>query len=262
MSKKLYTLEDIDEITILDYGYFRDDIDNTIKTMQNLGLITSYFKCFCGGQMYLIKRNNTVDGYTFKCQLCNKKKSIRKGTIFELSRLPLWKIFIFIVTIIQHPRITYDEITKHVQISSNSTINDWKNIITDFMASKLDEENIKIGGKNVIVQIDETAISKRKYDVGRILRNQQYWMVGGIDENENFFLKITQKRTRDILERIIVENVEEESTIWTDGWKGYNGLIDLGLNLGTVIHKRRFVSPTGIHTNKIEATWGAFKRKY
>ena len=261
-NKILYTLENIDEITSLDYGYFRDDLDYSIKTLQNLGLLTSYQKCFCGDQMFLVKRKSADDGYQYKCQLCNKRKSIRVGTIFEFSRLPLWKIFIFIVTIIQHPNMTYEEIRKHVQIASNSTIKEWKDIVTDFMASKLDEEYMKIGGKDVIVQIDETAISKRKYDVGRILRNQQHWMVGGIDENGNFFLKITQKRNKEILERIILDNVEEESTIWTDGWKGYNSLKDLGFIHGTVIHKRRFVSPEGVHTNRIEATWGAFKRKY
>ena len=37
---------------------------------------------------------------------------------------------------------------------------------------------------------------------------------------------------------------------------------DLGFVHGTVIHKRMFVSPEGIHTNRIESTWGAFKRKY
>ena len=56
--------------------------------------------------------------------------------------------------------------------------------------------------------------------------------------------------------------MEEGTTIWTDGWRGYNSLADLGFTHGTVIHKRHFVSPTGIHTNRIEATWGAFKRKY
>ena len=52
------------------------------------------------------------------------------------------------------------------------------------------------------------------------------------------------------------------ATIWTDGWRGYHNLKDLGFVHGTVIHKRGFLSPEGNHTNGIQSIWGAFKRKY
>ena len=260
--KKIFTLEDIDSITMLEYGYFRDDLEYTIKVMQNIGLLLSFHKCECGSNMYMMARKDVKDGYQYRCNMCSKRCSIRKGTIFEMSKLPLWKIFIGIVAIIQHPNMTYETLRQHLNISSNSTILELKSIVRDFMTLKLDEEPTKIGGEGKIVQIDETAISKRKYDVGRILKNQQYWMVGGIDEDGDCFLKITKFRNRDVLENIITANVEAGSTIWTDGWRGYNTLKDLGFVHGVVIHKRRFVSPEGIHTNRIESTWGAFKRKY
>ena len=130
------------------------------------------------------------------------------------------------------------------------------------MTSKLDDDFTKIGGEGIVVQIDETAVSKRKYNFGRILMNQRYWMISGIDEDGNCFLKISRYRNQGVLERIISENVEEGSTIWTDGWGGYNRLEILGFVHGTVIHKRRFVSNEGVDSYRIEATWGAFKRKY
>ena len=164
--------------------------------------------------------------------------------------------------VIQNPSMTYENLQIHVNISSCGTIFEWKRIITDLMASKLDSEFCRIGGNNIIVQIDETAVSKRKYDVGRILKNQQYWMIGGIDEDGECFLKISRFRNQNVLENIILENVEEGSIIWTDGWSGYNFLESVGFTHGTVIHKRRFVSSEGVHTNRIESTWGAFKRKY
>lgn len=260
--KKLYTFEDIDNISILDYGYFRDDLEYTIKILQNVGLLRSFVKCICSDDMYIMPRRDIKDGYQYRCNTCGKKSSIRKNSIFEMSKLPLWKIFLGIVVIVQHPNMTYDTIRDHLNISSNLAISELKTIVRDFMTLKLDEEKIKIGGEGKIVQIDETAISKRKYNVGRILKNQQYWMVGGIDDDGQCFLKITRFRNRGILENIIIENVEIGSTIWTDGWGGYNKLNDLGFSHGTVIHNRRFVSPEGIHTNRIESTWGAFKRKY
>ena len=259
--RNIFTLENIDNISILDYGYFREDNQYTIQVLLNIGLLNNYRVC-CGERMNLCVRNDTSDGFNFKCYKCNKRISLRDGSIFAMSKLPLWKGFLLIVSFIQHPSFTYDDIQKHFGISCRTTISEWKCIIRDLMMCKLSDDFSKIGGKGKIVQIDESAICKRKYNVGRILKNQQYWMVGGIDEDGNCFLKITKRRTRKILETIIMENVEDESIIWTDGWAGYNRLADLGFVHGTVIHKRKFVSNEGVHTNKIEATWGAFKRKY
>ena len=260
--KKLFTLEDIDDITIFDFAYFREDNAYTIKVLQNLGLLQSFMKCSCGAVMKISTRNDTGDGYQFRCTDCQKRCSVRKNSIFELSKLPLWKSFLFMVYVIQNPTATYETLQFYFKIESYATIFEWKSIIYDLMASKLDEESQKIGGIGVVVQIDETAISKRKYNVGRILKNQQYWMIGGIDEDGNCFLKISHLRNQSVLEEIITNNVEDGSTIWTDGWAGYNRLADLGFIHGKVIHKRRFVSNEGVHTNRIEATWGAFKRKY
>ena len=136
----------------------------------------------------------------------------------------------------QHPSMTYESIHKNLDIASFSTICFWKTLVKDLMTLILDEQSSKIGGKDVVVQIDETAISKRKYNVGRILQNQQYWMIRGIDEEGNCFLKISRYRNRNVLEQIICDNVEEGSIIWTDGWGGYNHLAELGFSHGVVIH--------------------------
>ena len=36
------------------------------------------------------------------------------------------------------------------------------------------------------------------------------------------------RRTREVLEKIIVDHVQPGSTIYTDGWKAYHHLGDLG----------------------------------
>ena len=78
------------------------------------------------------------------------------------------------------------------------------------------------------------------------------------------------RRTREVLEKIIVDHVQPGSTIYTDGWKAYHHLGDLGncqshfdhifflICLGYdwkfVNHDRCYVDPeTGVHTNRIES---------
>ena len=71
-------------------------------------------------------------------------------------------------------------------------------------------------------------------------------------------LKIRDAHT---LENIITTYVERGSIIHSDGWKGYSKLSDLGYFHDTVILDREFVISTGVHTNRIEGFWSAFKRK-
>ena len=53
-----------------------------------------------------------------------------------------------------------------------------------------------------------------------------------------------------------------ESIIYSDGWKAYSGLQNLGYTHCVVNHSRHFVDPaTGAHTNTIESTWSGVKAK-
>ena len=260
--RRNFDLENIDSINMMDYAFFKADTLYTIKTLQNLGLISSQKKCLCGTMMHPISSKNSQDLYFFRCPDCKTKQNLRVGSIFEHSNLPLWKLFIFFVVKIQFSKITYEEIQNHIQILSSKTIADWTELLRSIITLKITDERTKIGGKNVVVQIDETAVTRRKYNVGRLLKNQQYWIVGGIDDEGGCFFELTKKRSSSVLETIILNNVEEESIIWTDKWRGYSRLNDIGFFHETVCHKYSFVSGTGVHTNKIEATWGGFKRRY
>ena len=260
--KRVFDLETIDSIDFLDYGYFRDDIDYTIKNFQNLGLIPTTRICSCGIHMSLISYKALSDNYVFRCPKCRIKSSLRLGTIFENSKLPLWKIFLFFVATIQFRQITYEQIQNYLHIASPNSIADLKELMRSIVTLIITDKDDKIGGEGVIVQIDECAVSKRKYNVGRLLVNQQYWIVGGIDDNGECFFELTTKRNANILECIIRRNVKDKSTIWTDSWRGYSNLENLGFLHDTVTHKYNFVSETGVHTNRIESTWSAFKRQY
>jgi transposase-like protein len=117
----------------------------------------------------------------------------------------------------------------------------------------------KIGGRGIVVQIDESKFSKRKYHVGRLVRS--VWVVGGIDElGETFFVDVIS-RTREVLHNIIQEYVHEQSFIFTDEWRGYSNLNELGYFHYTVNHSKNFINPiTGVNTQKIESLWCVVKK--
>lgn len=115
-----------------------------------------------------------------------------------------------------------------------------------------------IGGPNCTVEIDESRVTKRKYNRGRTSTNNQVWVVGGIcRETKEFFIERVERRDKDTLHPIIVRNVAEQSRIMTDCWRAYYGLINQGFTHGTVNHSEYFVSPidSTVHTQSVENLW-------
>ena len=158
--------------------------------------------------------------------------------------------------------MNYDTIMRQLKIGSRETVCNWTNYVREIYGEYFNLESPSIGGSGIIVQIDESQVCKRKYHRGRVLVNQNVWVVGGIDEDGNIFQVLTEVRNQATLESIISQYVLPGSTIWTDLWAGYNNLNLLGYRHDTVNHSIEFRTSDGVHTNRIEAIWGAIKRKY
>ena len=115
------------------------------------------------------------------------------------------------------------------------------------------------------VEIDETFLFRRKYNIGRTLFNEResIWILGGVcRENKEAFAVHVPDRGAETLERLILRHVAQDTRIITDGWRGYVNLQKLGFNHATVIHNDHFVDPNDrtVHTNTIERRWGILKQ--
>ena len=258
-----FSLDNIDNMLLEDLFFLKNDCVKFFHLLQNLGLLPKVKKCDkCLSELYLISQKNKNDLCIFFCSFCKKKCSIRNGTFFEGSHLSLWQVFALMYFNINDINMSNKAICKQLRIGSEHTVVDWMQYIREIYSEYLDNHREKIGSPGLVVQIDESFICRRKYHRGRILVNQSCWIVGGIDNNGNIFQQITHVRDKPTLENIILNNVELGSMIWTDGWKGYKDLSLIGYQHEVVIHKNGFKRLDGVHTNRIEAIWGAVKRKY
>ena len=208
--------------------------------LQNLGLIPKERLCQKCNTMIGLKKDNVLDGYSFKCNTCRTRLSIRGGTFFEGSKLLLWQIFLLMYLDVFDIQMSYSMLMKQLQIGSRETIVNWKNYVKEIYIEYFNLHRVTVGGINVIVQIDESNICKRKYHRGRVLVNQNVWIVGGIDENSNMFQVMTEVRDQSTLESIITEYVARGSIIWTDKWSVYNSLESLGYKHESVNHRVEF----------------------
>lgn len=68
----------------------------------------------------------------------------------------------------------YNVLMKKLKISGKQTICNWKNYIRNIYLEYLNIVCSKICGINIVVQINESHVCKRKYHKGRVLVNQRF----------------------------------------------------------------------------------------
>ena len=59
------------------------------------------------------------------------------------------------------------------------TIVDWMNFFRDVCAQYLERHSKRIGGVDTFVEIDETCVTRRKYERDRLTKHHQ-WIFGGV----------------------------------------------------------------------------------
>ena len=237
-----------------------------------LGLLHGRQECErCGENMALEKYK---DGQRWVCnkRACRggtkydggtkKKKGYKVGTFFEGARLSCKSIFLLSYFWV-HDLGTIAHQMFEVEIASEAAVQ-WHQYFRDVCAEYFVNHPQVIGGLGADVEIDETCLSKRKYQRGRLIRPNQ-WMFGGIERGtKRAFMVLVDQRNAATLLPIIQQYIAPGSTVYSDLWRAYGGIPALpqGYQHLTVNHSMNFVDPfTGAHTQNIENTWMRFKRK-
>lgn len=225
-----------------------------LNFLMNLGILKKKRNCWICRKEMLLRKDKGSDGKIWECKgsKCKRRKvSVRKGSVFENKKISLFSI---IMVIYEWSVNTPIKRIKHELQINYKTINWILMLIRSHLQKK---QRPKIGGENKIVEIDESAFSKRKYKKGRFLK-RQVWCVGGIcRETKKTFFEVTLSRSMTSLEKILKDNVEEESLIYSDEWRGYKRLKDIFTTHETVCHKNNFLNPANrsVHTQNIETVW-------
>ena len=84
--------------------------------------------------------------------------------------------------------------------------------------------------------------------------------VPGIPSQGAYFA--VQNRKAETLVPLIMSIIRPGSTIYSDEWKAYQRLGQLGYVHKTVCHKKEFITPDGVHTNGIEGAWSRVRKTF
>lgn len=187
----------------------------------------------------------------FRCSKCSRKRSIFKNTFFSGCKIKLKDLLI-----ISYLYLIKTPISGILNATSQSseTISAWTKFLRQLLGDSLSQSSMKIGGPNVIVEIDETKMGKRKFNRGHGVEG--VWVVAGIERTveKKIFAVQVEDRKGNTIKQIIKKYVKEGSIIYTDCWKSYNfACNELDFEHKTVNHSLYYKDPiTGVHTNTIE----------
>ena len=215
------------------------------------------------------------DGYgQLRCPRRRRGRSLRAGeevsaarnTSFHGHRVPI--VVSIRLMFAWTEKLSYADARTHCsQHSANvseRTIADWYNYCRELVIVKFICRQIGtglIGGPGRIVQIDEAKFGRRKYNRGRWIEG--HWVLGLIEDGSNDLrleLCPDNNRSATALIQIIRRHVAVGTTIRSDCWGAYQSLPQYGYYHEVVNHSREFVTPEGIHTNRIESMWRPMRR--
>lgn len=239
--------------------------DEAIEFCFSERLLLSDPACVCGMRpMHLIRDQHKGDGVVWRCPGCQRKVSIRHSSFFARMKLPLEKILLILFYWAQDEAVAK---TAEYVGTSTHTISIVFGQLQEACVVWCEKNQDLIGGPGHAIQIDETAMTRRKQNAGRLPAGSQIWAFGGVVEDTGeFFCQIVPNRRRDTLISAIEAHVKPGTHIKSDSWAAYRVLGNYKgvspYSHSTVNHRRNFVNPTdGTNTQKIERMWRELKEK-
>ena len=191
------------------------------------------------------------DGKRYRCHKCRKDFTIKTGTLFGESKIPMQKWFIAIYLLTTRKKgISSVELSEQVGVSQKTA---W--FIDHRIREALKQNKGKLFGT---VEVDETYIG------GKHVRKDSFKKkapIMGMTERKGQIraFHIPARETHIVLGKI-TENVDKSAYVMTDEAAVYKKLPKIGYRRGAVKHSKHEWARGEINTNSIESFWALFKR--
>ena len=213
----------------------------------------------CCADMTLSFGTTSRDGAVWRCPNCRRHRSVRGDCWLRDAKLSLRQAAMLLAYWIDGRSLSNASADCSISpVTVGRFFEEFR-----LVAQGLYRNDIAVrplGGVGRVCQIDESLFGKAKHHRGRALLTQ-VWVFGIVDAvTGRVMLEMVDQRDANTLLPIITTTVAPGSIIWSDMWRAYNQLEQLGFVHDTVNHSREFVSPSGTHTQIIEGVWALCKQ--
>jgi transposase-like protein len=215
----------------------------------------------CGSlSVYQMKDATTGErqkNFRWRCHDCKQQYTVRVGTVFEDSRIPLkhW-CYGFYRASTSKKGVSALEIHRQTGLSYKSAL-----FLLHRIRYAMDAQDIEpLKGD---VEVDEVFIGGKPrhiHNSHKTVKKQKAIVVGLKERGGRVRPRVVADVTGKTLKAVIAANVDKSSRILTDEWSGYRGLPNAGWKHEAVCHSMYEYVRGDVHTNSIEGFFGMLKR--
>lgn len=215
--------------------------------------------------VYIMKDRKTGErqsDWRWRCRECGRQYTVRIGTVFEDSRIPLrhW-CYAFWRACTSKKGVSAKEIERQTGLSYKSALFMMNRI---WYAMAPDDDGTRFSGD---VEVDESYFGgkprnrdpKNRTRAGRSVERKAA-VFGMVERNGRVRAQPVTSVSGSNLKPIIRRNVDIRTRIISDEWSGYKGLGIGPRRHETVNHSKREWARGDVHTNTIESFWALCKR--
>lgn len=186
-----------------------------------------------------------------KCADCRSQFTVRVGTIFEDSKLPLklWFSAIYSITTAR-AGISSVELAEKLSVTQKTA---W--FILQRVQYAIEHKDFQKPLKGN-VEVDEFEPLKRKEGKGKRIR-----IIGMVERGGEARTKVVDNIGHPTITPLVEQNVTKGSTVMTDKWHGYQMIEKAGYTHESVGHRAGEYVRGDVHINTAEGYFGIFQRR-
>ncbi len=187
----------------------------------------------------------------FDCNSCRNRFSVLAGTIFQDSKLPLWKWFAAVYLMCESKKgISANQLKRMLNVKSYETA--WY-LCHRIRATMQDEGDVPLTG---VVEVDETYIGGKTrggWDKNKTM------VMGAIERDGRLRVEAMPDGDWATIQGFVADTVADDAALYTDQHRAYKGLPKRDVH-GVVKHSEKEWVRGKIHTNTVESAWSLFDR--
>lgn len=197
--------------------------------------------------------------FLWRCRDCKKQYTVRIGTIYEESRIPLrhW-CYAFWRAATSKKGVAALEIMRHCQITYKSAL-----FLMNRIRFAMAPDNKKFEKLQGTVECDETYVGgkpryRKQYPAGR--GTWKTPVFAAVERDGRIRRRVIANVTGETLRTAMQEFVDEQSHIITDDFSSYMGIAKHFAGHDRIAHSTREYVRGDIHTNTAESSFALVKR--